>query len=340
MRIFRSKAPLRLGLGGGASDLPEFVRRYGGSVINATINKYVYATLVPRPGEDILTIRSADYNATINYNSLKMLPYDGNLDLVKAVINKIKNVAKIDSYSGELFIRSDAPPGAGLGTSSTVVVAVLGVFLEALNLHMNSYDIAKLAWEIERVDMGLAGGYQDQYAAVFGGINFMEFHKHGTVIVNPLRIGKTTINEIQNNIILCYTGMIHQSEKIIQEQIPDTDMKFEYISHIKKISTCMKEDILTSDLRNFGELLSKEWSYKKQLSPNATNERLEHLEKRAYEAGALGLKITGAGGGGMFIIYSAWRKKKDVIEMMQSLGCQIWDFTITKTGLETWSVEE
>lgn len=337
--IYRAKAPLRLGFGGGGTDVPPFSEEYGGYVLNATINKYVYATLVINNSDEI-GIYSQDYERSVSYNGRDNLPYDGDLDLIKAVINRIKKIASYRIINGcNVYIRSDAPPGVGLGTSSTVVVAVLGVFLEALMLNLSAYEIAHLAWEIERKDMNLAGGKQDQYAAVFGGVNFMEFHRDNEVIINNLRLSKAVINELQYNILLCYTGLRHSSEDIIKEQIALTKNKTNHLEHLKEIAVAMKEDLLTEDLTNFGNLLSTDWQHKKSLSPKISNETIEKLAKKANDAGAEGLKITGAGGGGVFIIYCDWKKKPQIADIMTKNGCQIIDFTITKTGLETWTTK-
>jgi len=337
--IYRAKAPLRLGFGGGGTDVPPFSEEYGGCVLNATINKYVYVTLVTN-GLSEISINSQDYKQTMSYNGRGELPYDGNLDLIKAVINRIKKMAPHRIINGcSVYIRSDAPPGVGLGTSSTVVVAVLGVFIEALRLNLSAYEIARLAWEIERNDMNLAGGKQDQWAAVFGGISFMEFHKDGEVIVNNLRLSKSVINELQYNLLLCYTGIRHSSSDIIKEQIALTKNRINELEHLKTIAVAMKEDLLTEDLTNFGNLLSADWQHKKSLSPKISNKTIDKLANEANNAGAEGLKITGAGGGGVFIIYCDWKKKPQIADIMTKNGCQIIDFTITKTGLETWTTK-
>lgn len=337
--IYRAKAPLRLGFGGGGTDVPPFSEEYGGYVLNATINKYVYATLVINDS-DAIGLHSQDYKQSICYNGRGNLPYDGNLDLIKAVINKVKKLCPLRIINGcDIYIRSDAPPGVGLGTSSTVVVAVLGVFIEALRLNLSAYEIANLAWEIERKDMNLVGGKQDQYAAVFGGINFMEFHKNNGVVINNLRLSKAVINELQYNLLLCYTGMRHKSEDIIKEQIALTKNRINQLEHLKMIAVAMKEDLLTEDLTNFGNLLSTDWQHKKSLSSKISNETIEKLAEKASNAGAEGLKITGAGGGGVFIIYCDWKKKPQIADIMTKNGCQIIDFTITKTGLETWTTK-
>jgi len=334
--IYRAKAPLRLGFGGGGSDVPPFVDEHGGYVLNATINKYAYVTL-EITNENKITICSNDYKQTVSYNGSERLPYDGNLDLVKAVINKIKILYPSKNINScNIFIRSDAPPGVGLGTSSAVVVALLGVFLETLSIRMNLSAIAHLAWEIERVDMKMQGGKQDEYSAVYGGVNFIEFHKDGEVIVNTLRLSKAVINELQHNLLLCYTGTRHTSHDIIREQIKLS--RTNELQHIKQIAVAMKEDLLTEELDNFGQLLLSDWRYKKRLSSQISNKTLDSLADKAIDAGAEGLKITGAGGGGVFIIYCNWRKKLHIAKTMSDAGCQILDFTITKTGLETWAV--
>jgi len=336
-RIVRSIAPLRIGIAGGSSDLPEFQREYGGLVLNATINKYVYATLLPR-NDGSISITSHDYNIIVNGRASKLMPYDGNLDLIKAVINRVHILYPKPIKGFDIIISSDAPPGAGLGTSSTVIVSILGLFREWLDLDLNDYNLAKLACDIERRDLVLAGGSQDQYAAVFGGFNFMEFHKDGEVIVNPLRISEWVLSELQHNILLVYTGLTHTSSDLIKEQSKQTKHNIEYIKHIKNIATAAKEAILTEDLNNFGQLLSLEWNYKKQLSDKVSNEVIEAMEKTAIEAGAEGLKVTGAGGGGMMIVYADWTKKHGIAEALRKLGCQPWDFAWEKKGVYTWSL--
>ena len=337
-RVIRSIAPLRIGIAGGSSDLPHFAREYGGLVLNATINKYVYASLIPR-SDGSISIKSHDYNIIVNGRADKTLPYDGNLDLIKAVINRV-HVLHPEAIPGfDIIVSSDAPPGAGLGTSSTVVVAILGLFREWLDLNLNDYNLANLAWEIERRDLAMAGGSQDQYAAVFGGFNFMEFHKDGSVIVNPLRIRPWVLKELQHNILLVYTGLTHTSADLIRDQQKNTERNIEYITHIKEIATAAKEDLLTEDLTNFGNILSLEWSYKKKLSDSVTNEVIDKMEQAAIENGAEGLKVTGAGGGGMMIVYADWAKKHGIAEALRKLGCSPWDFAWENNGVYTWSLQ-
>jgi len=339
-RLIRSMAPLRLGLGGGSSDLAPFVRRYGGEVLNATINKCVHATLVPNDSDQIL-LRSEDYGITREYDSSKALPYDDELDLVCAVINRVRGTKEynVPKSGFDIYLRSDAPPGAGLGTSSTVVVAILGLFNEWCNIHMGNYQLAHLAWEIERVDMKMAGGKQDQYSAVFGGFNLMYFRQNDEVLIVPLKVPRSTLLELQNNLLLVYSGKTHKSGEIIMSQTPNSLEKFNWILHIKNIAQAMVEDLLAKDLENFGELLSMEWLYKKRLSSKTSNEYLEKLANAAMEAGSIGLKITGAGGGGMFLIYCPWRKRTHIANTMKKQGCKVIDYSFRVKGLQTWSVK-
>ena len=187
--IIRSKAPLRISFAGGGTDVPPYPEERGGAVLSTTINKYAYATLIPRD-DDTINVTSLDYDIVAKYHTDEKLFYDGELDLIKAVINNMGTTQGLD-----LFMHSDAPPGSGLGSSSTVVVALVGLFQKWLNRPLTHYDLAELAYKIERVDLKIKGGKQDQYAATFGGFNYIEFNAEST-IVNPLRIHRTVINEL------------------------------------------------------------------------------------------------------------------------------------------------
>lgn len=337
MFLYRSRVPLRLGFGGGGSDLPIYSNKFGGQVLNVTIDRYVHVTLKPRK-DDTITIKSDDFDITVAYDAKRNLPYDGNLDLVKAVINRLKNGNKTKISGFDLVIRADMPPGAGLGTSSAVVVAILGVMREWLGMELSNLDIANMAYMIERVDMGLAGGKQDQYSAALGGFNFIEFYETGKVVVIPLRIKSDIINELRENIILCYTGMIHKSEDLIKSQMPDTQSKEYIMHHIKNMAKEMRDCILCGNLCSMGELLSMEWDYKKKLSPDISNSTIQKFEDVAYANGAGGVKVTGAGGGGVLIIYCDWTKRKKLCGELTNAGGKIIDFSFVETGLESWGV--
>ena len=226
--MIRSKAPLRISFAGGGTDVPPYPEERGGAVLSTTINKYAYATLIPRE-DDTINVTSLDYDIVAKYHADEKLFYDGELDLIKAVINNMGTKNGLD-----LFMHSDAPPGSGLGSSSTVVVALVGIFQKWLNRPLTHYDIAELAYKIERIDLKIKGGKQDQYAATFGGFNYIEFNAEST-IVNPLRIHRTVLNELEYSLLLCYTGKTRLSANIIKEQMD------KYIKREKKSIDALDE---------------------------------------------------------------------------------------------------
>ncbi|MEW5760057.1 MAG: GHMP kinase, partial [Candidatus Thermoplasmatota archaeon] len=236
--IIRSKAPLRISFCGGGTDVPPYPEERGGVVLSATINKYAYATLIPTK-EKGTKITSLDYDIVAKYHSEKDLLYNGELDIVKSVI---RNMWKEGNVS--LFLHTDAPPGSGLGSSSTMVVALIGVFKHWLRKPLTDYEIAELAYKIERKDLKILGGMQDQYSASFGGFNFIEFTGKN-VIVNPLRIGNDIINELGYHLLLCYTGRTRLSANILSDQIKG------YVERNEKVINALDElKALTIDMKN------------------------------------------------------------------------------------------
>jgi D-glycero-alpha-D-manno-heptose-7-phosphate kinase len=338
--IIRSKAPLRLGLAGGGTDVSPYSDIFGGAVLNATISLYSYATIEPRT-DNLIMIRSIDKKTTIELPSSEYLEIDGQLDLVKGVYNRIIRDYKIKPLSFNITTFVDAPAGSGLGTSSTMVTAILGAFSEWLKLPLGEYDLAKLAYEIERTDLGMAGGKQDQYAATFGGVNFMEFYDHGKVIVNPLRIKDQILNELSNNIILFYTKTSRISSAIIETQQRNVSkgahLPVEAMHKIKDLAVKMKEAILKGKLDKLGELLDLSWEYKKQMADGITNDRIDKIYAAAIEAGATGGKISGAGGGGFMFFYCPGISRYDVINALEQFGGQARRYEFTNHGLETWT---
>jgi len=210
--IVRSKAPLRISFAGGGTDVPPYPQERGGAVLSVTINKYAYASLVPTD-EGAITVQSLDYDVVAKYHTEEDLAYNGELDLVKATIRRLA----VEKHGLRLFLHSDAPPGSGLGSSSTLVVALVGLFRHWLRQPLTDYQIAELAYQIERVDLGIKGGMQDQYAATFGGVNFIEFYDRA-VIVNPLRVSPDRLNELEYSLLLCYTGRSRLSAHIVERQ--------------------------------------------------------------------------------------------------------------------------
>ncbi|MGC9101388.1 MAG: dehydrogenase [Caldisericum sp.] len=339
--IIRAKAPLRLGFAGGGTDVSPYSDLYGGAVLNATINMFAYASIEPIQDGKII-IESVDRNERVEFDSAEFLEYNGYLDLIKGVYNRIvKDFAK-KPLSFKLTTYVDAPAGSGLGSSSTLVVAVIGAFAEWLSLPLGEYDIAHLAYEIERKDLCMAGGKQDQYAATFGGFNFMEFYDNDKVIVNPLRIKPEIVNELQFNLLLYYTGTSRLSAKIIEAQIKNVkEKKEESISAMHKLkeqAILMKEAILKGKLDEVGEILDFGWQYKKQMAEGITNPVIEEIYEEAKKSGATGGKISGAGGGGFMMFYCPKNTRYKVIEALQKFGGEFRRFQFTKHGLETWGV--
>ncbi len=335
--IVRSKAPLRISFVGGGTDVPPYVEERGGVVLSATIDKYAYGSLRLRDDPNI-TVQSLDYDIVAKYH-LDDLQYDGELDLVKAVIKNMNNGHK---QGLDFFIHSDAPPGSGLGSSSTMVVALIGLIKHWQRLPLTNYEIAELAYRIERKDLGIRGGMQDQYAAVFGGFNFMEFGP-SAVIVNPLRVDTETINELEYNLLLCYTGRTRLSANIITTQV-DAYVRREAevlsaMDELKKITIEMKNALLQGRLTDFGLLLHQAWINKKKMARQITNSTIDTLYDTARKHGALGGKILGAGGGGYLLLYCEFDKKHSVAEELEKLGGQVVEFTFEHRGLQTWEVK-
>ena len=339
--IVRSKAPLRLGLAGGGTDVSPFSDIYGGCILNATISLYAYCDIVPRQDGKIIFI-TEDRGERFESVSKRELPMDGNLDLLKAIYNRVIKDFDLPAQSFELHTFVDAPAGSGLGTSSPLVVAVLGAFVQWLSLPLAEYDIASLAYSIEREDLCLAGGKQDQYAATFGGFNFMEFYSDNKVIVNPLRIKDKIINELSRNIVLFYTSTSRDSAAIIERQqknvISNNTKSIDAMQQLKKQAVLMKEALLKNDLDKIGDILNLGWEYKRQMASGISTNLFEDVYRAALEAGARGGKISGAGGGGYIFFYCPDCVRYKVIDVLNNFGGKVRRFEFTKEGLQTWQM--
>lgn len=337
--IIRSKAPLRIGFAGGGTDVSPFSDDFGGAVLNATISMYAYAVIEPRNDGRIM-IRSQDQGVIFEAEKSEFLEIDGELDLLKGVYNRLVREFIKKPVSFRLTTYVDAPAGSGLGSSSTLVVATIGAFAEWLKIPLGEYDIARLAYEIERFDLGLAGGKQDQYAATFGGFNFIEFFGNEKVIVNPLRIKTDLINELEFNIVLYYTGISRVSSQIVELQSRNvTDRKkipMESMHRLKIQAVQMKEAILKGELGRIGEILDFGWGHKKKTAINVTNRFIDKVYEAAKESGATGGKISGAGGGGFMMLYCPGNSRYAVIESLKQFGGEFRRYQYTPHGLLTW----
>jgi D-glycero-alpha-D-manno-heptose-7-phosphate kinase len=339
--MIRSKAPLRLGLAGGGTDVSPFSDVYGGCILNATISMYAYATIVPRTDGKII-LNAVDKKEYYTFDSIPILPMDGKLDLIKGIYNRVVKDFVKKPLSFELTTYVDAPAGSGLGTSSTLVVAILGAFGEWLGLPLGDYDLAHLAYEIERVDLGMAGGKQDQYAATFGGVNFMEFSKDDKVIVNPLRIHENYLDELSHNLILYHTETSRLSSVIIERQSKNVtsgnEKTIEAMHKLKEQAVMMKEALLKGELGKIGEILDFGWQFKKNMADGITNSFIDDIYATAMKHGATGGKISGAGGGGFMFFYCPGTSRSAVIEALKKFGGQAKRYEFTSKGLSTWTM--
>ena len=344
MQILRSKAPLRISFAGGGTDVSPFPEQEGGAVLNCTIDKFAYATLEAIPdGHGVTSVESLDYNVSAAFQRPSDLFFDGKLDLVKAALRILcpPGAQRGTTDSLKLFIHSDAPPGTGLGTSSTMCVALVGAFQHYLREKWTSYDVAELAYKIEREELGIKGGRQDQYTAAFGGFNFMEFHKNRT-IVNPLRIHPEVANELAYRLLLCYTGTSHYSGDIIEQQqksyVEKRKDTVEALDATKRLAIDMKNELLRGNIDEMGRLLDEGWQLKKRFTEGISNARIDAFYSRAREAGALGGKLTGAGGGGYILLFCDFQRKAQVAKAVADAGGLVSTFSLEPYGLQTWSV--
>ena len=339
--VIRSRAPLRIGLAGVGSDVSPFSDLHGGAILNATISLYAYASIEPRTDGKI-AFHSIDKQEFIEFETESVLPINGILNLHRGVYNRIVKDYSQKPLSFTLSTRVDAPAGSGLGTSSTLVVAILGAFTEWLRLPMGEYDMAKLAYDIERVDLEMAGGKQDQYAATFGGVNFMEFFSNDKVIVNPLRIKDIYLNELAHNLVLFYTQTSRLSSKIIEMQsanvINNNQKSIDAMHQLKLQAVMMKEALLKGELDSIGEILDFGWKYKKQMAEQISNSFLDEIYETALKHGATGGKISGAGGGGFMIFYCPRNSRSQVVEALLKFGGQEKRYDFTPQGLTTWTI--
>jgi D-glycero-alpha-D-manno-heptose-7-phosphate kinase len=342
--IYRSKAPLRIGLAGGGTDVSPYSDIYGGAILNVTLSLYAHATIEPLD-DDRIILQGIDRQEELRFEggvSPDTLPIDGKLDLLKGVYNRIR---RDYGWAGKGFRLStfvDAPAGSGLGTSSTLVVAIIGAFAEMMRLPLGEYDMAHLAYDIERKDLRMAGGRQDQYAATFGGVNYMEFYKEDRVIVNPLRVKQQYLFELENNLLLYYTATSRESARIIEVQsrnvVEKKESSIEAMHQLKNQAQLMKEALLKGRIHEIGEILDFGFRQKQRMAEGITNDYIDNIYEQAKKAGATGGKISGAGGGGFMTFYCPGISKYRVMEVLAGLGGRCQPYNFTGHGLTTWTV--
>lgn len=340
--IVRARAPLRLGLAGGGTDVSPYCDVHDGYVLNATIDRYAYA-VIKTLDEPYVRLVASDQQREKIKSIDESLVLNGKLDLHKAVYN-----AMIQQYNDgksiplELSTFCDAPAGSGLGSSSTLVVVMIRAFAELLNLPLDDYTIARLAFKIERVNCGLQGGRQDQYSATFGGFNFMEFYGNDRAVINPLRIKNWIICELEASLLLFYTGVSRESAKIIADQSANVKLgsvdAIEAMHQVKREALVMKECLLRGDFVGIVESMRQGWESKKRSAKTVSNPHIDEIYDAVIKAGALAGKVSGAGGGGFMMFFVPPEKRMEVIRTLNGFDGQVSNCHFTKHGTQAWRV--
>jgi D-glycero-alpha-D-manno-heptose-7-phosphate kinase len=337
--LIRARAPLRVSFCGGGTDVAPYCDERGGMVLSATINRYATATVVP--GGQSFTVRSVDYDQSITYGVDDPFVYDGQLDLAKGVLDHFRRQQQLTGGL-EVTLHNDAPPGSGLGSSSAITVALVAAVAEHLRLPMDDYQIAGLAYQIERLEVGIKGGKQDQYTTTFGGFNLIEFHPGGTVLVVPLRLRPETVWELEHSLVFAYVGGGHFSDQIIEKQVRNYETRrtesIHAMDRLKVLTQDMRRSLLMGELREFGELLHLAWESKRQMAQGITSPKIDEVYERALQAGALGGKMNGAGGGGFMMFVCDPLRRYAVQEALRKAGSQLVNLTFVEPGVRTWTV--
>jgi D-glycero-alpha-D-manno-heptose-7-phosphate kinase len=335
----RARAPLRVSFGGGGSDVPPFVTEYGGAVLGATIDRYAYASVRWVP--DVMRVESLDYGCQETSLADRDVVFGGQLNLAGHVMSQYRE--KLAAGDGiEAVLHNDAPPGSGLGSSSAITVALIAAISDYLRLAVDYYDIASEAWYVERCLARISGGFQDQYACTFGGFNLIEIAPGvgGDIVVNPLRVRPSTMCELEYRSVLAYVGGSHFSAHIIDKQasnIASANKQALGATHeLRGIAYEMKNALLTDKISLFGRLLDRAWECKKLMADGITNERIDGFYEKARKAGALGGKVTGAGGGGFMYFICEEEKRFAVYEALGKAGAEPMKFAFTHEGVRSW----
>lgn len=336
--VIRARAPLRISFCGGGTDLMPYAADHGGLVLSATVARYAYATLRLIP-EDAIRVRSLDYNTIATYRLDEPLIYDGSFDLVKACLRRL-HVGTEKGGGLELYLETDAPPGSGLGASSALVVAVIGTFMSWRRLSLTKYQIAELAYDLERKDVGIAGGMQDQYAAVFGGFNLLELRGEHDVVVNPLRVDPDIVRELEYNSMLVFTGGTRLSSRIIESQVggytQGDPQVVEAMGELKRMVGDAKAALLRGQIAELGEILHAQWTQKKRTSSAISTPEIDRVYEEVRGLGVVGGKMSGAGGGGFMFLICPFDRRPQVTARLQELSCSVAPVAFEPEGMQTW----
>ena len=341
-RIVRSRAPLRLGLAGGGTDLSPYCDEYGGAVLNATIDRYAYAFIEPSDN-GLVQFIARDLGVEEQLPCELAAIADARLLIHAGVYARmVRDHAGGQPMPLKITTYVDAPAGSGLGSSSALVVALVEAFRTLLELPLGRYDVAHLAFEIERIDLGLAGGKQDQYASAFGGANFIEFLAHDRVIVNPLRVSRAFINELETSLVTCFTGVSRRSDKIIAEQqrlmVSPTAESLSSMHQLKSDAIEMKQALLRGEIRHMAKILERSWVAKQRTARGISTGPIEQMHATAMAHGALAGKVSGAGCGGFLMFIVPPEHRTALIAALNQGDASANAVHFTTEGAESWTV--
>ena len=332
----RSRAPVRISFGGGGSDLTHYFKAESGAVINAAISIYSHGVMRVRSDSRII-IHSIDLGATLTADNLsEALSQTGPFGLIQSILHVVQ-----PKFGFELSLNSDIPVGSGLGGSATLSAVILGCFNKVRQDKWNQYELAEIAFQAERLHLGIAGGWQDQYASVFGGFNFIEFHA-GENIVNPIRVHPDIVSELEESLVLCDTGIGHHSGNIHEDQketMSSAAVK-EMVKANVKLCYTIRNHLFRGNLEKFGECLDASWQLKRNFSSMISNDHIDSIYTGAMENGALGGKLLGAGGGGSYIFYVRPFEKYRLLDYFKSKSLSVQPFCFEPNGLKTWTSRE
>jgi len=329
--IARARTPARISLSGGGTDFTGYFMDNGGAGLSCTIAKYSHALIKKRVDKQI-TIYSNDFKIRMQFDSYDQLKYDGNLDLIKAAIKIMK-----PSYGFDLEVGCDFPPASGLGGSASLVASIIGCLNEFNDRPLSKYDIAEYAFEVERLELEIAGGWQDQYSTVFGGFNYLEFdRRHNTVM--PLRLEEDAIRELEESMILCHTGTAHLGSAV-QNKIDKKNSTSQFHNDaiaIKEITNKIRIALLRGEIGVFANLLSESWAIKKNSNPEVSTPLIDSCYKLAIDSGAMGGRLLGTGGGGYFIFIASPFRKYELLNSLRENGFQVETVIMDLHGLRSW----
>jgi D-glycero-alpha-D-manno-heptose-7-phosphate kinase len=317
--------------------VPPFSEREGGAVVNAAINRYTYTSLVPR-SDGAIKMYSGDFDLFVEVKSFRDIEYDGNLDMVKAAIRTLGIERGMD-----LYVRCDAPPGSGTGSSASIAVALIGLLNHLQPKKLSPHEIAQLARQLEFQELGIAGGKQDQVAAAVGGINFIEF-QDPAVSSSQLSVPREVVLDLEKHLVLCYTGKSRLSGNLIDNVMGNYERgektNTDALRRLKEIAHEVKTALLAGETQRFGELIGENWECQRRLDASITNPQIDHLFEVASRSGAIGGKALGAGGGGCLLFMAAENEEHRLRAALEAEGTRIIDFNFDSQGLQTWTVRK